>query len=57
MEQELEERIRAHLVKGKLPCAVAFKIAAELNVPVRSVGDACNRLDIRIANCQLGCFP
>ncbi len=57
MGSELENRIKSSLVDGKLPCAVAFKIAKELKVAPREVGQAANRLSIRICNCQLGFFP
>ena len=57
MNRTLEEELEASLVNGKLPCAVAFKIARKLKVAPRKVGDTANRLDIRIVNCQLGCFP
>ena len=57
MNRTLEEELEASLVKGKLPCAVAFKIARKLKVAPREVGDTANKLNIRIANCQLGCFP
>jgi hypothetical protein len=53
----LEEEIKASLVNGKLPCAVAFKIAKKLKVAPKEVGDATNRLQIKISSCQLGCFP
>ncbi len=52
----LEEELKASLVNGKLPCAVAFQIARKLKVTPRQVGDMANRPNIRIANCQLGCF-
>ena len=57
MDKKLEDEIRGSLVDGKLPCAVAFRIAEKLGVPIRQVGDAANELDIRIRGCQLGCFP
>jgi len=57
MDRTLEEEIRASLVDGRLPCAVAFKIAKKLKVSPRRVGDAANKLSIKIATCQLGCFP
>jgi molybdate transport system regulatory protein len=57
MEKEIEKKIRAGLVNGKLPCAVAFKIAEDLKVSTREVGDEANRLKIKICNCRLGCFP
>jgi len=53
----LEEEMRASLVNGKLPCAVAFQIAKKLRVSPKQVGDAANRLSVKIASCQLGCFP
>jgi hypothetical protein len=54
---EIEKKINSSLVNGKLPCVVAFKIAEELKVGPREVGDTANKLSIRICNCQLGCFP
>ncbi len=56
-EQLLESELKASLVDGKLPCAVAFKIGRRLKVSQRKVGDAANRLGVKISNCQLGCFP
>ncbi|MFC2025207.1 hypothetical protein ACFLTG_02200 [Chloroflexota bacterium] len=57
MTKELDERIKTSLVNGKLPCATAFKIAKQLNVSTKEVGEACNRLSVKISSCQLGCFP
>ena len=57
MNKALEEELKASLVDGRLPCAVAFKIARKLEVPPKQVGEAANRLNIKIAGCQLGCFP
>jgi hypothetical protein len=56
-QRRLAEEVKASLVEGKLPCPVAFKIARKLKVTPRQVGDEANRLDIKIMNCQLGCFP
>jgi hypothetical protein len=57
VNRTLEEEMQASLVGGKLPCAVAFKIAKKLKVSPQTVGDMANRLNIKINNCQLGCFP
>ncbi len=57
MEDELETKIKSSLVNGKLPCAVAFGIARELEVSLRDVGEVANRLSVKICSCQLGCFP
>jgi molybdate transport system regulatory protein len=40
----------------RLACAEAFRIAADLDVPVGEVGRVCNELGIKVVTCQLGCF-
>jgi len=57
MSAELEEKVTSSLVDGKLLCAVAFKIAEELKVSLKEVGETADELGITIASCQLGCFP
>ena len=57
MDEAVEREMRAVLVGGKLPCAAAFGVAKKLGVSTREIGDAANRLNIKIAKCQLGCFP
>ncbi len=57
MSTELEEKVKASLLEGKLPCSVAFKIARELKVSPGEVGETTNKMKIRISTCQLGCFP
>ena len=42
--------------KKKLPCAQAFKIAEEFNIAIIEIGRICNQQNIKICNCQLGCF-
>ena len=57
MNTELEEKITSSLVDDQLPCPVAFKIAGELKVSLREVGETTDKLGLKISNCQLGCFP
>ncbi|MFC1926075.1 hypothetical protein ACFLW2_05210 [Chloroflexota bacterium] len=57
MTEKLEGELKASLVNGKLPCAVAFKIAEKLQVTSGQVGDTANQIGVKISNCQLGCFP
>ncbi|MFQ6122271.1 MAG: hypothetical protein ACE5LA_04345 [Dehalococcoidales bacterium] len=57
MSTELEDKVKSSLVDGKLPCAIALKIAKELKVSPLEVGRTANRLSIKISKCQLGCFP
>jgi hypothetical protein len=40
----------------KLPCVEAFEIAKKHDVPLKEIGDACNKVGIKIISCQLGCF-
>jgi len=53
---QLEGAVKTSLRDGYLSCPVAWKIAKEYNVPKIAVGETADRLGIRIANCQLGCF-
>ena len=53
---ELADTVKASLKDGYLPCAVAFKIAKEAQVPKVVVGKVTDGLGIRITNCQIGCF-
>ena len=53
---QLEDMVKASLKDGYLPCAVAFKIAKEAQVPKIAVGEMTDRLGIRVTNCQIGCF-
>ena len=56
MISQLEDTVKSSLKDGYLPCAVAWKIAKEANVPKIAVGEITDRLRIRITNCQIGCF-
>jgi len=57
VEDELETKIKSALVDGRLPCAIAFRIAKEMKVSPRDVGKAADRLSVKLCACQLGCFP
>ncbi len=56
MESKLEAKIIESLVDGKLPCPSAFKLAKELKIAPKDVGDAVDNMGIKICSCQLGCF-
>jgi hypothetical protein len=55
-EEEIIARLKSAAKDGKIPCAVAFKVATECNVSTQEIGNLLNQLKIKIANCQLGCF-
>lgn len=56
MKNRIEEAVKRKAVKGKLSCGTARKIAEEIGVTCKIVGNAADRLKIKITNCQLGCF-
>jgi hypothetical protein len=56
MASELEKKITEALENGKLPCAMAFKIAKELKVTLKQVREAGDKMGVKISQCQLGCF-
>ncbi|HHU32680.1 MAG TPA: hypothetical protein GXZ50_08480 [Clostridia bacterium] len=56
MNEKLEEKLKEAAKNGRISCSLARRIAAELDVPVRQVGEAANNLKIKITSCELGCF-
>lgn len=53
---DLEQAIREGLILGRLPCAVAWAIAARFGMPKLHVANAAEGLEVRIGQCQLGAF-
>lgn len=53
---ELEQAIREGLILGRLPCAVAWAIAARFGMAKLHVANAAEKLGLRIGQCQLGAF-
>ncbi len=56
VEERVLEAVREKAEEGRIPCAVALKLAEELGVPPIEVGKAANTLNIKIVKCSLGCF-
>jgi hypothetical protein len=53
---EIEAALRREASNKELPCAVAFKLASDLNVQPEEVGHAADLLEMRLTKCQLGLF-
>lgn len=53
---DLDAAIRAAMKDGRLPCAAAFRIAADFKLAKIRVSSACEKLQIKISACQLGAF-
>ncbi|TYO94757.1 hypothetical protein [Desulfallas thermosapovorans] len=54
------EKIKTALLNaakdGKLSCTAARKLAEELGVAPREIGQMADELKIKIYGCELGCF-
>ena len=59
-QSELIEAViqAARDVKGqkRLACVESFRLAERFGVEKMEIGRVCNAHEIRISNCQLGCF-
>ena len=59
-DTQVNQRIKDHIDRqaknNELPCAVAFKIADELNVSAAEVGKTADLQEIVLVKCQLGLF-
>ena len=54
--KKLEDTIKEKAKGGKIPCAVCFKIAEDLGIPKKEITKVLNEMEIKISQCQLGCF-
>jgi hypothetical protein len=55
-QEEIIAKLTEAAKDGKIPCAMAFKIAKECSVSTKEIGNLLNQLKIKISSCQLGCF-
>jgi len=54
--EPLERALRSRAEDNRIGCRVALDTAAEFGVSASVVGKILNKLEIKIARCQLGCF-
>lgn len=52
----IDAEIMASSKDGRISCKVAQEIGDKIEVPYREVGKRCEKLNIKISTCQLGCF-
>lgn len=55
-DNKINQAVLKAAKNGRLSCSAARKLAEDLNVSPREIGDACNDLKIKIHSCELGCF-
>jgi hypothetical protein len=56
IDPELSDAIRKGIVDDRLPCRIAWELAARFGIPRMTVSGACEALGIKIKPCQLGAF-
>jgi len=56
MSEDVKARIKAASPDGKIACVAAFRLAEELGLSRKDLGELLNELKIKIIQCQLGCF-
>ena len=56
LNQDIKDQIISRAQNNELPCALAHKIAADLNVSPAEVGKTADLLEMMLVKCQLGLF-
>jgi hypothetical protein len=54
--EKIRELIEKNSMNNRLPCPAARKIAQELSVSYKEVGRAADDMNVKITDCELGCF-
>jgi hypothetical protein len=55
-DDRITEALKQRVSDGTIPCAVAFKMASELDVTPDLVGKTADLLELRLGKCQMGLF-
>lgn len=56
MDKRIAHQVRERAQEGELSCAMAFRIAENLEVNPLEVGQSADELEVRLNRCQLGLF-
>ncbi len=54
--EDVKARIRAAAPQGRIACPAAFRLAEELGLSRKDLGEVLNELKIKITQCPWGCF-
>jgi hypothetical protein len=55
--EKLAEKVKLISKNGKISCKQALKLAEEEGISSRDLGNLLNEIKVKVASCQLGCFP
>ena len=56
-KEKVTQKITSLSKNGKISCKQALKLAEEEGISSRDLGALLNEIKIKVASCQLGCFP
>lgn len=56
MKDKIAAEIKKRVINGRLPCPIARKIAKKFSVSYKDVGRIADELNVKISDCELGCF-
>jgi LAO/AO transport system kinase len=56
-KEKVTQKIKSLCKDGKISCKQALKLAEEERISSRDLGNLLNEIKIKVASCQLGCFP
>ena len=55
-DQRLKELIKEKSKDGRISCSSCYEISEKHSYSLKKVGEMADEMDIKIVNCQLGCF-
>jgi hypothetical protein len=56
-ETNVKKRFEQQAKDGRITCAECLEIGKELGYPTKKIGPMLLEMNIKIVQCQLGCFP
>jgi hypothetical protein len=56
-KEKITQKVKSVSKDGKISCKQALKLAEEEGLSSRDLGKLLNELKVKVASCQLGCFP
>ena len=56
VSDELRRRIEKATVDGRITCAACWKIARDVNLEKMAISAACERMGLKVKDCQIGAF-
>ena len=55
-DENIRERFRKRATDDRISCSQCLDLAVELGIPKNEIAAILTEMDIKIVQCQLGCF-